>query len=289
MRRAAPAILACLALLAACGDTAAPGAPPAALVVPLSPPLPVLPLPPVAGPADRPLVVIDAGHGGHDPGAGAGGLAEKDVTLAAAGAVARRMVAGGRLRVALTRSADRFLALRERWQIAQRLGADLFVSIHADAAPGAGGSGATVYTLAETASDAEAARTARRENEADLLAGADRSAEQAGVRAILADLTERETHERAARFADLVVREADGRVPLRRDPRAAAALLVLRAPEVPSVLVEIGYLTSAADRGFLTSERGRAAIAATLTDAAEAHFATAPRPGNPLETRAPPR
>ena len=139
------------------------------ITVPLDPPTIGPPRPKIYGPKGRPLVVIDAGHGGHDPGAISphGGKREKDVTLAVARAIRDELVAAGRVRVALTRENDRFLVLRERSAIARNLGADLFVSIHADSAGAPSASGATIYTLSEVASDREAAQLAQRENKAD--------------------------------------------------------------------------------------------------------------------------
>jgi len=245
------------------------GTRPFRLVTALPRPAPAPPLPTPRGPAGRPLVVIDAGHGGQDPGAGSSGVAEKTVTLAAARAIGDALLAGGRLRVALTRADDRFLLLEERYGIARRLGADLLISLHADAAPHGGARGATVYTWGVDASDAEAARTARRENRGPV---GDNSNVNA-VGEILGDLTRRETAASADAFAARLVEEAAGRVAMRRTPRRQAALIVLRAPDVPSVLFEMGYLDNAADRTALISTAGRTAIARTVRAAAERQFA----------------
>lgn len=245
------------------------GTRPFRLVTALPRPAPAPPLPTPRGPAGRPLVVIDAGHGGQDPGAGSSGVAEKTVTLAAAHAIADALLAGGRIRVALTRQDDRFLLLEERYGVARRLDADLFISLHADAAPHGGAGGATVYTWGLDASDAEAARTARRENRGPVGPSANVNA----VSEILGDLTRRETAAAADAFAARLVEEASGRVAMRGTPRRQAALIVLRAPDVPSVLFEMGYLDNAADRAALLSPAGRAAVARTVRAAAERQFA----------------
>ena len=236
---------------------------------------PAASLPPVAGPAGRPLVVIDPGHGGHDPGAvpPEADAREKEVTLALARALRERLLAGGRVRVALTRDDDRFLLLAERHGIAQRLRAGLFVSIHADSAGDSAASGATVYTLSEVASDREAARLAQRENRADILNGVDLGAESRQVTSILIDLALRETMGRSAAFAALLRRETAPLVPFRDEAHRFAGLVVLKAPDVPSVLFEAGYLSNEADRARLASPEGQAAVAQGVARAIETHFA----------------
>ena len=180
------------------------------VTVPLEAPQPYhLVIPPVAGRADKPLVVIDAGHGGHDPGSLSvdGSYREKDAALAIAKAVRDELLASGRVRVALTRSDDRFLVLSERREIARRLHADLFISIHCDSAPGSAASGATVYTLSEVSSDRVAAQLAAKENKADILNGVNLDAQSNDVSSILIDLTQRETMNTSSRFADLLQHE----------------------------------------------------------------------------------
>ncbi|MBU6208098.1 MAG: N-acetylmuramoyl-L-alanine amidase, partial [Alphaproteobacteria bacterium] len=154
-----------------------------------------LPRPHIYGPAGRPLVVIDPGHGGQDPGAinPVTGQREKDVTLATAKKIRDVLLASGRVRVALTREDDHFIILRERSAIARNLGANLFISIHADSEPGSDAHGATVYTLSETASDKEAQALAARENKADIVHGVNLNGESADVTSILLDLAQRET------------------------------------------------------------------------------------------------
>ena len=159
---------------------------------------------------DPPLVVIDPGHGGRDPGASSpeGELREKDVTLALARAMRDSLARSGRVRAALTRDGDSYLPLAERYAIARRLGADLFISVHADAAPANDQArGATLYTLSEVASDRQAALLAARENEADLIGGA-RLSPDANVNLILIDLAQRESMNVSADFARLLYREA---------------------------------------------------------------------------------
>jgi N-acetylmuramoyl-L-alanine amidase len=247
------------------------------ITVPIPPASAAIALPPVQGPrgSDRPLVVIDAGHGGHDPGAinGATGQREKDVTLAIAQAIRDALLRSGRIRVALTRDDDRFLVLQERYGIARRLGADLFLSIHADSADNGDAHGATVYTLSETASDREAARLAARENKADIINGIDLGGQSSDVSSILIDLTQRETMALSADFARLLQREASPFVPFRTTSHRFASLIVLKAPDTPSVLFETGYISNDADAAFLTSREGQHRIAQGVARAVEVHFA----------------
>ncbi|TMJ13939.1 MAG: N-acetylmuramoyl-L-alanine amidase [Alphaproteobacteria bacterium] len=205
---------------------------------------------------DRPLVILDAGHGGRDPEATSpiDGSREKDVTLAVARAIRDELVASGRVRVAMTREDDRFLVLQDRYQIARRLGADLFISVHADAAPANDGArGATIYTLSEVASDKEAALLAQQQNSADRLAGAP-LADDAGVNRIL-------------------IGEGSAFFPFRPDYHRFASLIVLKAPDVPSLLFETGYLTNSVDSTYIHSPEGQKQIALGMRRAIEAHFA----------------
>jgi N-acetylmuramoyl-L-alanine amidase len=223
---------------------------------------------------NRPLVVLDPGHGGRDPGASSPfGGEEKNVTLAIARAIRDELVASGRVRVALTREDDRFLVLRDRYEVARKLGADLFVSVHADAAPNNDGArGATIYTLSEVASDREAALLAAKENSADKIGGAPLS-EDAGVNRILIDLAQRESMNISADFASLLRREASAFFPFRPDYHRFASLIVLKAPDVPSILFETGYLTNATDVAYIRSPEGQKQIALGMRRAIEAHFA----------------
>lgn len=250
-----------------------------AVTIPLNPPSGDErgPLPPVtrARGANPPLVVIDAGHGGRDPGAASpfSDTREKDITLALARAIRDELARSGRVRVALTRDDDSYLVLQDRYAIARRLRADLFISIHADAAPlNDQAHGATVYTLSEVASDREAAQLAQRENEADLIAGT-RLSPDPNVNLILIDLAQRESMGVSADFAALLYREAAPIFPFRPDWHRFAAFVVLKAPDIPSVLFESGYLTNALDAAYIGSPQGRHQIADGMRRAIEAHFA----------------
>ncbi|WP_074205080.1 N-acetylmuramoyl-L-alanine amidase [Parasphingorhabdus marina] len=245
--------------------------------VPLGRPKDSVKLPKISGPDDpeRPLVVIDAGHGGHDPGAISphGNQREKDVTLAIAKAIRDRLVDSGRVRVALTRETDKFLVLEERYGIARRLGADLFISLHADAAGNEEASGATVYTLSEVASDREASKLAARENKSNIINGVNLGGANREVSSILIDLTQRETMNVSADFAKLLHREGRRKMPFRNNPHRFASFVVLKAPDTPSVLFEAGYLTNRNDAAFLSSLDGRARVADGVATAIETHFA----------------
>lgn len=234
-------------------------------------------LPAIHGPADArlPLVVIDAGHGGHDPGAinPGSGKREKDVTLAIARAIRAELVGTGRVRVALTRDGDRYLVLHDRYETARKLKADLFVSIHADAAENGEARGGTVYTLSEVASDREAQRLAARENRADIINGVNLGREDREVSSILIDLTQRETMNVSAGFARLLIREARPSLSLREKSHRFASFIVLKAPDMPSVLFETGYISNADDAAFLGSRDGQQKVARAVTSAVQAHFA----------------
>ena len=254
------------------GEEETPGS---GISIPLAPPVAEGPLPAVsrARTPDAPLVVIDPGHGGRDPGASSPftNLAEKNLTLAIARELRDRLAENGRVRVALTRDGDEYIHLDDRYAVARRLNADLFISIHADAAPNDGARGATIYTLSEVASDHQAALLASRQNESDRVAGA-RLSGDANVNMILIDLAQRESMDVSADFARILYREANPIFPFRPNWHRFAAFIVLKAPDIPSVLFESGYLTNAADSRFIASENGRAAIASGLQRAIEAHF-----------------
>ncbi len=228
-----------------------------------------------------PLVVIDAGHGGRDPGAASpfGDIREKQITLALARAIRDEIARSGRVRVALTRDDDSYLVLQDRYAIARRLDADLFISIHADAAPANDQArGATVYTLSEVASDREAASLAARQNSSDLIAGA-RLSPDPDVNLILIDLAQRESMNVSANFARLLHREAAPLFPFRPDWHRFAAFIVLKAPDIPSILFESGYLTNETDAGYVQSPAGQRQIADGMRRAIEAHFARRFLPG----------
>ena len=232
-------------------------------------------LPPIQGPNDPalPLVVIDAGHGGHDPGAIGVGFREKTLALGLATALRDELLRGGGVRVALTRSDDRFLALEERIDIARKLGADLFLSIHADSAGEKDQvAGASVYTLSRNASSEAAARVAAKENGADSVNGVQLAGTSDVVSSILVDLAQRRTSEESATFAGLIVREGKGILELNPDPRRAADFVVLRAPDVPSVLYESGFISNSADAQRLSSPAGQQRFARVMARAIRIYF-----------------
>jgi N-acetylmuramoyl-L-alanine amidase len=245
------------------------------VTIPLGAPTKGLPRPRIYGAPSRPLVVIDAGHGGHDPGAisPATGKREKDIALAIAQKVRDQLIASGRVRVALTREDDRFLVLRERSAIARSIKADLFISIHADSAPANSATGATIYTLSETASDREAQLLATRENKADIINGINLGGENREIASILVDLAQRETMNSSAGFATLLKREATGLVPFRSDYHRMADLAVLKSPDMSSILFEAGYLTNDTDVARIASADGQSRIAAGIRKAVEIFFA----------------
>lgn len=232
-------------------------------------------LPSIAGPQDasRPLVVIDAGHGGFDPGAGLGPVKEKTVALVIARLLRDRLLEQGGIRVAMTRDDDRFVSLSERPGIARQLGADLFISIHADSAEADGAHGASVYVLSERGSSQEAARFAARENKADTVNGVSLSDTSDAVGAILLDLSQREASGSSIQVGELVLREIRGKLPLHYDSVESAALAVLKAPDIPSILFETGYISNEGDARFLHSEEGRRVIADAAAQAIRVFFA----------------
>ncbi|MBU0670176.1 MAG: N-acetylmuramoyl-L-alanine amidase [Alphaproteobacteria bacterium] len=238
-----------------------------------------VPLPEIAGEerggeeSDLPLVVIDPGHGGHDPGASSEGMQEKDLVLRLARALRDRLLERGDVRVALTRNEDRYLLHAERYEIARRLGADLFVSIHADSAGEATEvAGASIYTLSNDASSEAAARFAERENRSDRINGQEIAGQSDAVNTILVELSQRRTQAESAEFASLIQREGAGTIRFHPQPRRSAALKVLRAPDVPSVLYESGFITNADEAQRLASPEGRARFAEVMARAIRIYF-----------------
>lgn len=225
----------------------------------------------------RAMVVIDPGHGGIDSGTtGSSPYAEKNIVLDVAFALRSRLEASGRYRVVLTRTTDTFVPLGERVRIARANRAALFISIHADALASNDGQarGASVYTLSETASDSEAARLAETENKADLIAGIDLSEESDEVAGILFDLAQRETKNFSALFARTLVGAMKSAGKVHKSALKSAGFRVLKAHDVPSVLVEIGYMSSREDLKLMTSEAWRDKIAQTMSEAVDSFFAT---------------
>lgn len=219
------------------------------------------------------VVVIDPGHGGVDPGAlGVSGIYEKHITLAMARELKSQLERSGRYKVHLTRDRDVFIRLRERVAIARQYGADLFISLHADSVNNPQLTGLSVYTLSQNASDGEAQLLADKENKADLLAGIDLSHESADVANILIDLAQRETMNRSAGFAGGVVDELGRETSLLGNTHRFAGFAVLKAPDVPSILIELGYLSNPNEERQLRQPDYRAKLAKGIARAVDRHF-----------------
>ena len=216
----------------------------------------------------RPIILIDPGHGGVDPGASglSGSATEKELTLAFSRELRDVLVKNGRVRVAMTRDSDRSLSLAQRADLAGRIGARLFVSIHMDSAPNPLARGATVYSLSDVASDAEAARFASAENAA---ADGVTSEEDASVRFLLSDLALRDRMADSAALAGRLIDSSRGRVLLRPEPHKFAAFYVLKRSEAPGVLFEAGYISNVDDEAALLTKEGRTPIVAALARAIE--------------------
>jgi len=223
----------------------------------------------------RPIVVIDAGHGGTDPGAGSltGAVNEKDLALDVARDLRDLLVERGRVRVAMTRNEDQYLGLDQRAAVARRLNAALFVSLHMDSAPNPLARGATVYSLSDVASDAESARLAAQENH-----GAEPGrGDDSNVGSILADLAMRAQMTASADLASRLVAKSSGRFELRPQPHRFAAFHVLRRADAPAVLFEAGYLSNAEDELLLRDSKHRHAITLALAEAIESDVAARSR------------
>jgi N-acetylmuramoyl-L-alanine amidase len=219
-------------------------------------------------------VVIDAGHGGIDPGAiGKSGVYEKKLTLEVAKKLYKILDKNPLYNPIMTRSSDNFLSLRERVNVGREAGADLFISIHADSISRPDFRGATVYTLSETASDDEAEEIARRENKSDLIAGVDLEEQDDTVQGILVDLAQRETMNFSVKFAKTLIPEIT-KSGLKTSGRSHrfAGFRVLKAPDVPSVLVELGYLSNRQDEKLLKSNKGQSRLATSIANAIDAYF-----------------
>jgi N-acetylmuramoyl-L-alanine amidase len=225
----------------------------------------------------RPVIVLDPGHGGIDSGAvnGAAGINEKTVVLDIARALRDKLEATGRYRTVMTREGDSFVPLGDRVRIARELQAKLFISLHADSLSRRGNDdvrGATVYTLSDKASDAEAQRLADDENRADLIAGLDLSEEPSDVAGILLDLAQRETKNFSAQFARTLGGAVAGAARMHKSPLKSAGFKVLKAPDVPSVLFELGYLSSKRDVDLMTSPEWRSNVTDAMVTAIDAYF-----------------
>ncbi len=235
----------------------------------------------------RPLIMVDAGHGGTDPGAIAvGGVFEKDIVFGFAQALVEKLEAGGRYRVRMTRDRDVFVPLADRVRLAREAKADLFVSIHADsisAAPQV--RGATIYTNAEKATDLESAKLAERENRADAAAGAEAAEAPPDIADILQELTLRETRGFSSGFARTLMGQLGPVMEMSSKPHREARFVVLRSPDVPSVLVELGYLSSKRDLEMLQSPEWRAGVTGSMARAIDLFFTNRASLGRPVMTR----
>lgn len=221
---------------------------------------------------DKPMIVIDAGHGGVDPGALGDGVMEKNVTLAVALTLKKELLATGRYRVKLTRETDVYIPLRDRFKVARDNGADLFISLHADSHNDPLMRGASVYTLSETASDAEAADLANQENKSDIIAGVDLSKQSGMVTDILIDLAQRDTINQSNTFAVDLVSELKSDTLMLEHSHRSAGFAVLKAPDVPSVLIEMGYISSAKDQALLTDKPHQGRLAKSIRRAIDDYF-----------------
>jgi N-acetylmuramoyl-L-alanine amidase len=227
--------------------------------------------------SSRKIIVIDPGHGGIDSGtSGVNGLLERELVLDEGLRVAKALRRNPNYTVYMTRDSDVFIPLRERVNIGRSHHADLFVSLHADSNPDPSVTGLSVYTLSESGSDREAAALARKENQSDIIAGVDLGGENSAVAPILLDLEQRDTMNKSSRFANMVVNTL-GRATdvLQRQPHRSAAFVVLKAPDVPSVLIELGYLSNSADAAQMDTARWRDGVADAIAAAVERHFAAA--------------
>ena len=234
------------------------------------------PTQPPQPPDTRPVIVIDPGHGGIDNGTQAGGeVIEKNLVLGFGLALRDRIEKSGKYRVVMTRTDDTFIPLGDRVKIARSQSAALFVSIHADALPRNEGDarGATIYTLSDKASDAEAERLAEAENKSDAIGGVNLTDEPTEVADILIDLVQRETRTFSNRFARVLMGEMKSAVRMHKHPLKSAGFRVLKAPDVPSVLVELGYVSNKGDLEHLVSETGRNKMVGSMAQAIDAFFA----------------
>lgn len=232
---------------------------------------------PVSTGDPRPIIVLDPGHGGIDTGTRASnGVHEKNLVLEFALMLRDKLERTGKYRVVMTRTDDSFITLADRVKLARNRNAQLFISIHCDAlARGDGDArGATVYTLSERASDSEAARLADAENRADVIAGVDLTSEPNDIADILIDLAQRETKAFSAQFSRVLVGELKSAARLHKNPLKSAGFRVLKAPDVPSVLLELGYVSNASDLKQLTSDTWRRRTGDAIVDAVGNYFST---------------
>lgn len=219
------------------------------------------------------IIVLDPGHGGQDPGAiGYSGVYEKNITLAMGRELKAMLDKTGKYKVYLTRNTDKFIPLRDRVKIARRYKADLFMSIHADSALNRNAKGLSVYTLSETASDKEAAALAERENKADVIAGLNLVEHSKEVSDILINLAQRETMNRSSEFASFMVQEMKKSVKLVSNTHRFAGFAVLKAPDIPAVLLEMGYLSNRQEEKLLQQKSYRKKLAEATVEAIDKYF-----------------
>jgi N-acetylmuramoyl-L-alanine amidase len=254
-----------------------------ATAMPLPVPKPGTEAPPTA--AERPapakradgkrVIVIDPGHGGIDPGAiGIRRTKEKDVVLAFSRALRDKLGQNKNYEVVLTREDDTFLSLKQRVKVARQNQADLFIAVHADTVRGASVRGATLYTVSEKASDAEAEALAQKENRADIIGGMDLGTENEEVTDILIELAQRETKNHSIFFAKKAATQLQLVTHMTGKPTRSAGFVVLKAPDVPSVLLELGYLSNKADEALLVSPKWQAQVTEAMAKAIDTYFAT---------------
>ncbi|HPQ50846.1 MAG TPA: N-acetylmuramoyl-L-alanine amidase, partial [Alphaproteobacteria bacterium] len=228
----------------------------------------------IAPPAEKPLIIIDAGHGGQDPGArGANGTYEKTIVLAVAHELRKQLEDSGKYKVKMTRETDVFIPLRGRVNFARKHNGDLFISLHADSIQNSQVTGASVYTLSDKASDKETQKLADRENKSDLIAGVDLSTQEDDVADILIDLAARDTMNQSKFLANTVVSSLQNNgIRTLSTAHRSAGFAVLKAMDIPSILVEMGYLTNRSEVERLSSPQHRRKIAATLKSSIDTYF-----------------
>ncbi len=223
--------------------------------------------------AAKPTIAIDAGHGGNDTGAiGIHGIKEKEITLRYAQALQHALLRTGRYRVVLTRLDDRYLFLKDRVEIARKAKSNLFISLHADSNPNKSAQGLSIYTISEEASDDEAEALAAQENKSDVIGGIDLSVEDETVANILIDLAARETRNKASQLADTLIENVHPKIPLLRNTHRFAGFRVLKAPDIPSVLIEIGFLSNAMDEKRIQSREYQDKVIRSIVQGIDAHY-----------------
>lgn len=223
--------------------------------------------------AQKPMVVIDAGHGGKDTGAIAlSGTHEKNITLGYAGALKEALLRTGRYRVELTRGNDTYLFLHERVKIARDHKAVVFISLHADSNPNPKASGLSIYTISDQASDEESAALAAQENKSDIIGGIDLSVEDKNVADILIDMAQRETRGKGSHLAETLIANMHPKIPLLSNTHRYAGFRVLKAPDVPSVLIEIGFLSNPRDEKLLQTIEYKDKFTRSVVDGLNAYF-----------------